>query len=58
MRDQDWSSATVTQHCAEECGCPATPVLRSSLAPLRGDFCCGFESAAYFSGPSGPSKGY
>ena len=57
LHDQDWVSSTVTQYCAEECGCPATPLLRSSMAPLRSDFCCGFESGAYFAGPNGASKG-
>lgn len=49
---QDWSTRTVTQHCATECGgCTAAGAAKLDpadyLAPVN-EYCCAFEAGQYF----------
>lgn len=48
MRSMNWTTKTMVQHCAKECGCDATPALRKSVELPRPDWCCGFSVGNYF----------
>ena len=54
----DWDRRSVTQHCSAQCGCPALPTLRQSLAGPGADACCAFRAGMYFTGADGkPTTG-
>lgn len=58
MRVTDWEARLVTQHCAAECPCSSTPLLRQTLARPRADWCCAISTGEYFSAEDGrPTNG-
>ena len=48
MRSVDWEKHTIKQSCINECGCPAEPTLRQTLAAPQPDICCAFKVADYY----------